>query len=44
MALAPVIQILRSSATGSRPTAKQIGEPYVNFADKQFGVHSRATK
>jgi hypothetical protein len=33
-----VIQILRSSTPGSVPTAKQPGEPFVNFADNSFGV------
>lgn len=32
------IQILRSSTAGSRPAGRQPGEPYVNFANRQFGV------
>jgi hypothetical protein len=33
-----ILQILRSFVTGVHPTGKQLAEPYVNFADKQFGV------
>jgi hypothetical protein len=33
-----VIKILRSLTDGSVPTAKTEGEPYVNFANKSFGV------
>jgi hypothetical protein len=36
------IQILRSSTAGARPAGKQPGEPYVNFADNQFGVWNAA--
>jgi Chaperone of endosialidase len=32
------IKILRSSTASLRPTAKTVGEPYVNFADNVFGV------
>jgi hypothetical protein len=32
------IKILRSTTAGVRPTGKLYGEPYVNFADNQFGV------
>jgi hypothetical protein len=32
------IQILRSLVSGNRPASRQYGEPYVNFADNQFGV------
>ena len=33
-----VIRILRSLTDGTRPTAKTEGEPYINFANKSFGV------
>jgi hypothetical protein len=33
-----VLKILRSIVTGNRPTGRLYGEPYVNFADNQFGV------
>jgi hypothetical protein len=36
--MATKFQILRSTTAGNRPTGKQYGEPYVNFADNQFGV------
>jgi hypothetical protein len=36
------IQILRSSTAGARPAGKQPGEPYINFADAQFGVFNAA--
>ena len=32
------VQTLRSSTTGNRPTGRQPGELYVNFADGQIGV------
>jgi hypothetical protein len=32
------VQVLRSSLVDNRPTGKQPGEPYVNYADMQFGV------
>jgi hypothetical protein len=32
------VQTLRSSVAGSRPTGRQPGELYVNFADSQLGV------
>src|SRR4029077_14826019 len=32
------VQSLRSSVAGSRPTGRQPGELYVNFADSQLGV------
>lgn len=35
----PVFQILRNATAGTRPTGKLAGEPWVNYADKQFGVH-----
>jgi hypothetical protein len=34
-----VIAVLRSTTAGSRPAGKIAGEPWANFADKQFGVH-----
>jgi len=37
--MAQVFQILRSSTAGGRPAAKLAGEPWVNHADLQFGVH-----
>jgi hypothetical protein len=37
-----IINILRSSTPGARPTGKTAGEPYVNFADGQFGVWNAA--
>jgi|HubBroStandDraft_1064217.scaffolds.fasta_scaffold86221_2 hypothetical protein len=36
------IKILRSATAGARPTGKTAGEPYVNFADGQFGVWNAA--
>jgi hypothetical protein len=36
------IKILRSSTPGARPAGKTAGEPYVNFADGQFGVWNAA--
>lgn len=33
-----VIKILRSIVASIRPSGKTYGEPYVNFADNQFGV------
>jgi hypothetical protein len=34
-----IVEVLRSNSTGNRPpTNKLAGEPYVNFADMQFGV------
>ena len=33
-----ILQILRSFVTGVHPSGKQLAEPFVNFADKQFGV------
>jgi hypothetical protein len=37
--MANIIKILRSLTSGNRPAgAHQYGEPYVNFADNQFGV------
>jgi hypothetical protein len=33
-----IIRILRSAVAGKRPTGRSQGEPYVNEADKQFGV------
>lgn len=33
-----IVQILRSLTAGKRPTGRVYGEPYVNFADNQFGV------
>lgn len=33
-----IIQILRNSETGVTPVDKLEGEPFVNFADKSFGV------
>jgi hypothetical protein len=32
------LQILRSLVLGNRPTGRLYGEPYVNFAENQFGV------
>lgn len=34
------IRILRSVVPTARPTARQSGEPYINFADRQLGVFS----
>jgi hypothetical protein len=36
--MAGVIQILRSLVAGNRPSGRLYGEPYVNFADNQFGI------
>ena len=36
-----IIRILRSAVAGNRP-AVSAGEPYINFADMQFGVHNVA--
>jgi hypothetical protein len=38
--MANIIQLLRSATFGRRPAAgsQPVGMPYVNFADKQFGV------
>jgi hypothetical protein len=33
-----IFRILKSIAAGARPTGKSYGEPYVNFAENQFGV------
>jgi hypothetical protein len=35
-----ILKVLRSAIFGNRPAvgAQQEGVPYVNFADKQFGV------
>ena len=32
------VQTLRSTVAGNRPTGRQPGELYVNWADNQFGV------
>jgi hypothetical protein len=37
-----IIKILRSSTAGVRPAGKTVGEPYVSFADMQFGVWNAA--
>jgi hypothetical protein len=36
--MANIIKLLRSITSGVRPSGKTYGEPYVNFADNQFGV------
>jgi hypothetical protein len=41
--MANVIKILRSPTAGARPpAATTAGEPYINFADGQFGVYNAA--
>jgi hypothetical protein len=41
--MANIIKILRSSVTGNRPpVTATVGEPYINFADRQFGVYDAA--
>src|SRR5262245_36518655 len=32
------IQLLRSLTRGNRPSGRVYGEPYVNFAENQFGI------
>ena len=33
-----ILKILRSAVLGNRPASRAYGEPYVNFAENQFGV------
>lgn len=33
-----IVKVLRSLTSGNRPVLQAYGAPYVNFADKQFGV------
>lgn len=38
MATGSIMKILRSGTKGNRPSGRAYGEPYVNFAENQFGV------
>jgi hypothetical protein len=33
-----ILKVLRSNTAGNRPSGRAYGEPYVNFADGQFGI------